>query len=250
MRNLIAKKAFENKEFMAYYQPKVNLKTHKTVGAEALVRWFHDGNIVYPNDFVPIFEANGFVVSLDFYILECVCKDIKRWMEEGREHIIVSVNFSKLHLSDPLLVEKIVKIVDRYMIPHKYIEIEITESVFVNSNIDLIDLTKKLKKEKFSVSMDDFGSGYSSLNALKDINVDVIKLDKDFFQKGRTSIKTKIILTNIINMANELGLKIICEGVETETQTKFLMDLNCYIVQGYYFSKPIPVEDFEKKFLS
>ncbi|MFU0827415.1 MAG: Diguanylate cyclase (GGDEF) domain-containing protein [Lachnoclostridium sp.] len=238
--------ALKNGEFIVYLQPKVRLKDNKLVGAEALVRWRKkDGNLIFPSEFIPLFERNGFVVNLDFYIYEEVCKILRNWMDNGFPTFPISVNVSRIHLNDEDFVDELQKIVDLYEIPYRLLELELTESIFINNTEDALITMKKLRKLGFGVSIDDFGAGYSSLNLLKNMETDVIKLDKEFFGHGNMQKEEQIIVSSIISMAKQLNMKVLSEGVETQTQSDFLKAVSCDMAQGYLYSEPIPVKDFE-----
>ncbi|WMJ87334.1 bifunctional diguanylate cyclase/phosphodiesterase [Anaerocolumna sp. MB42-C2] len=238
--------ALKNSEFIVYLQPKIGLTDNNLVGAEALVRWKKNENtLIPPNDFIPLFERNGFVVNLDFYIYEEVCKLLHYWINNNLPVVPISVNVSRIHLNDENFVNEIKKLVDHYAIPYHLLELELTESIFLNNAEAALTTMKKLRKLGFGVSIDDFGAGYSSLNLLKNMETDVIKLDKEFFGKGDMQKEEQIIVSSIISMAKQLNMKVLSEGVETQTQSDFLKTVDCDMAQGYLYSKPIPVEDFE-----
>ncbi len=240
--------ALEDEEFVAYYQPKVALKDYTLAGAEALCRWFHNGQMVMPGKFIPVFERSKAVTLLDFYMLERVCKDMRQWMDAGKKIVKVSVNFSRRHLGDMNLVERILEIVDRYRVPHEYIEIELTETT---TDVDFQDLRKivtGLQNAGFHASVDDFGMGYSSLTLIKELPWNVLKIDRSLLEPIATGEQTgSIMLGHVISMAQEMGLECLVEGVETAEQIKFLKEHNCYLVQGFFFDKPLPKEEFEKR---
>lgn len=242
--------ALKDREFIVYLQPKIGLNENKLVGAEALVRWKKpDNTIIQPNDFIPIFEKNGFVVNLDFFIYEEVCKIIREWSEQGIPLVPISINVSRVHLDDENFVRDIKKLVDSYEIPYQLLEMELTESIFLNNTEVALTTMKELRSLGFGVSIDDFGAGYSSLNLLKDMATDVIKLDKEFFGNGIMQKEEQIIVSSIISMAKQLNMKVLSEGVETKNQSDFLKSVLCDMAQGYLYSKPIPVEDFVKLIL-
>lgn len=241
------KRALENGEFKIYLQPKVDMRTGEIIGSEALVRWLHpEKGLISPRSFIPIFENNGFITELDYYIFATVSKQLDKWRSEGIPILPVSVNVSRADLYDPNLFPNIVKIVDAYNIPHEYIEFELTESSFISDNHKLVELTHNLQKASFHVLMDDFGSGYSSLNSLKDIKVDVLKIDINFLPTSTADERASKILASVVSMANALDLKVVVEGVETREQADFLISIGAYEAQGYYFFRPMPVEDYEK----
>lgn len=239
--------ALENKEFCAYLQPKVCLKTNKVVGAEALVRWKKaDGTMVYPDQFIPVFERNGFIKNIDFYVLESVLQFLKKEIEEGNEVVPVSINFSRQHNEDPEFVQNVLSLIKKYNIPPRLIEAEITESVFVNDFALLQNTVKRLQDEGIAISIDDFGSGYSSLNVLSSITANFIKLDRQFLSWNKENIRFKDFLNQLIVMIKQLGYEIVAEGVETIEQVNMLRDAGCNIVQGFHYAKPMPVEEFKK----
>ncbi len=240
-------KSLENKEFIIYYQPKYELSTDNIIGAEALVRWQHkEKGIISPGMFIPLFEKNGFIVKLDFYVYESVFKMISHRVESGVKIVPISINVSRCHLGDDKFVEKLEKLVDKYKTPKKYIEIEITESIFSQEDNSAISLISELKAHGFTISMDDFGSGYSSLNLLRKVPIDILKIDKVFIDNSDNSKRSQVIVEEIISMASKIHLKTICEGVETKVQRDFLKDAGCDMVQGYFYSKPLPYNDFKE----
>lgn len=241
--------ALFNREFKMYIQPKWDIMEDKLYGGEALVRWMkEDGNMIYPSDFVPVFEKNGFIEQLDLYMLESACKMIREQIDEGKPAYPISVNQSRMLLNDPMYINRITEMLNRYQIPKGYIELEITETVFFTEREKMISILNELKEVDVQLSMDDFGSGYSSLNMLKDFPFDVLKIDKEFFSESITSESSKWILRMIIEMAEGLGIRVICEGVETKEQVEMLRKLGCRYVQGYYYSKPIPAENYVESF--
>lgn len=241
--------AINNREFVVYYQPKIDLTESRICGCEALVRWNREGKLVSPADFIPVFERDGNICALDFYMLECVCRDIAQWMKQGIEPVTVSVNFSKTHLHDPKLAQKIMEIINRYEIDTKYIEVEMTEMSDFNDYNAFKHLVSTMKDNGVVTSIDDFGTGYSSLNLLTDFMFDVVKLDKSFLDNiSRTNSKTdEIVVRNIVKMIRELGMKVIAEGVETVEQARFLKSIDCSMVQGYLYDRPLCVEEFIKR---
>lgn len=245
------RQALEKKQFVVYMQPKYSAVEEVIVGAEALVRWDHpEKGLIYPNSFVPLFESNGFIVKIDYYILESVCKCIRNWLNEGIEPVVVSVNLSRVHLYNADLVDRLVEITDRYRIPHHLIEFELTETVLFDELGQLINVMLKLKQAGFVLSMDDFGSGYSSLNMLKRLPVDILKLDKAFldnFDASDDGQKEKTIVSHIISMAKDLDMEVLAEGVENESQKDFLIRANCDMIQGYYYAKPMKLESFDQE---
>ncbi|MCM1497710.1 MAG: GGDEF domain-containing phosphodiesterase [Clostridium sp.] len=244
--------ALQNEEFKVYYQPKFSLEDeYRLVGAEALCRWVHDGKMIYPDQFIPILEQSINICKLDFYMLDHVCRDIKRWLDTGEKVVKVSVNLSRKHLTDQNLLIHILEIIDSNEVPHEYIEIELTETTTDVDFKDLKRVASGLHECGISTSVDDFGMGYSSLNLIRDVSWDVLKVDKSFLPETEDSnddnTKKGIMLKYVIKMAQELGLQCIVEGVETEEHIQLLKKNNCYLAQGYYFDKPLPVEIFEKR---
>ena len=239
--------ALKNGEFQAYLQPKVNMLNSKLVGAEALTRWVHpkDG-LRSPAQFIPLFEKNGFITRLDLYIFEELCRMKNSWKGTPLEHLKVSANMSRLHLYQKNFPNLLQSIADKYEIPTNELEIEITESIFFKDTAELINIVETLKALDFSVSIDDFGSGYSALNMLKDIPVETIKLDRKFLQLSSNTYKGQKVIKNIIIMCKELKLELIAEGVETKEQLEFLTGCGCEVAQGFYYAKPMPEQDFIK----
>ena len=242
--------AIENEEFKVFYQPKTQLNNYQLAGAEALCRWFRNGKVISPGEFIPVLEGSKAICTLDFYMLDHVCRDIRRWLDEGREAVKVSVNLSRLHLGDEDLLESILRIIDKYKVPHHFIEIELTETT---TDVDYKELKKivyGLGEQDISTSVDDFGVGYSSLNLIREMPWNVLKIDKSFLptqeEEDKDPSKVKM-LRHIITMSQDLGLECIVEGVETAEQVKLLKDCKCYLAQGFYFDRPLPVKEFEQK---
>ena len=239
--------ALKNHEFVVYLQPKISLNQETPAGAEALVRWRRmDGSMVSPGEFIPLFEKNGFIVNLDFYVYEEVCRTIRWWMDHDMRVVPVSVNVSRIHLNDEQFIFKLKNLVESYQVPPEFIELELTESMFLDNTKAALTTMQELRKMGFSVSIDDFGAGYSSLSLLKDMATDVIKLDKEFFVHGEMLNEEKIVVSSIINMAKQLNMKVLSEGIETKNQTEFLKEMDCDMVQGYFYAKPMPIREFER----
>ena len=239
--------AIQNKEFTLYIQPKYDIEKGIIIGAEALVRWISQKNgFISPGDFIPVFENNGFVYEVDKFIWEESCRYLRKWLDEGREVHPISVNVSRIDLYDPKLVQHLVDLREKYQLPSQYLELEITESVYTEDPEQIITITRQLREAGFVILMDDFGTGYSSLNMLKDIQIDVLKLDMGFLKSSDYSAKGGNILTAILKMAESLKMQTIAEGVETKEQVEFLKSIGCKYVQGFYYSKPLPVDEFEK----
>lgn len=239
--------ALENNEFVPYYQPKYDVKTNKPVGAEALTRWIHPTKgFISPGVFIPIFEKNGFISKLDFYIWECVCKQLKEWKDKGVPLFPVSVNVSRVNLYNPNLSKIIIELTKKYDVDPKYFNIEITESVYTDDNVMIDDITSQLRNNGFTILMDDFGSGYSSLNVLKDVQVDMLKMDMMFMFKAKYDGRAETIISSVIRMAKWLNIPVIAEGVDRAEQVEFLKSVGCDYIQGFYYSKPLPAADYEK----
>ena len=244
-------KALEKHEFMCYIQPKYGAKSRLIEGGEALIRWrSSEFGFVFPGEFIPISEKNGFVVELDFFILEEVCKAMRRWMDMGLTPVTVSVNQSRMHLSHDDYIWRLREIVDKYAIPYEYIELELTETVFTENAELLLRIMQKLHDIGFKLSIDDFGSGYSSLNMLKDIPADVVKIDREFFNGTVHSDKGREVIMTVVDLAKRLKMHVISEGVETIDQVEFLDKINCDLIQGYFFAKPMPLSEFEALWFS
>ncbi|BCJ92738.1 hypothetical protein acsn021_03070 [Anaerocolumna cellulosilytica] len=239
--------ALEHGEFEMYLQPQVSIASTDVVGAEALVRWIHPTKgIISPERFIPLFENNGFIVKLDYLIWEKAFATIRSWIDEGYPVVPISVNVSRIHLYNSNLLERFIMLAEKYNVPRKYIELELTETAFFNNARELNYLVHSLKKEGFILAMDDFGSGYSSLNMLKDIPVDVIKIDRGFLNEIVATEKGKTVIRYTIAMAKKLNIDVVAEGVESFVQAEFLYHAGCETVQGYYYSKPLPVNKFEQ----
>lgn len=235
--------ALMNKEFKVYYQPKVYVQDEKLYGAEALVRWEHNGKMVPPSEFVPLFEKNKFILKLDVYVFEQVCSDMKKWKEKYGKEPVISVNVSREHFLDEHFLEKYMLIATKNGINTNKIDLEITESATVEAGIDIIEIMNKMKKLGFLISIDDFGTGYSSLSTLQDMPADILKIDKSFVD--RIGKNEKNMIDYILTIAKELKLTTIAEGVETKEQRDYLLEKECDIIQGYYYAKPMPEEEFE-----
>lgn len=237
--------ALEDEEFQVYLQPRVVIGTGEIVAAEALVRWQRpSGEMIYPDAFIPLFEANGFIREMDFYIYEQVCKMLRERLEKNLPVVPVSVNVSRAHLENGDFIESFNRLMDKYDIPREYIELELTESLLVEDPARMIETADELKANHYTLSIDDFGSGYSSLNILKQLHFDVLKIDKEFLRTEGSKPEDKIILESVIHMAKNLNMQVLVEGVEIEEQQVMLVQMGCDFAQGYYFSRPIPMKDF------
>ena len=241
--------ALARHEFQVYLQPKISTAQEDLAGAEALVRWIHpQEGFIPPNKFIPIFERNGFILKLDDYMLEEIAKQQAMWIGQGRKVVPISVNISRAHFAKEDLAEHICAIVDKYQVPHNVIELELTESAFFDDKETLLQTVKKLRDAGFPVSMDDFGAGYSSLNSLKELQLDVLKLDADFFRGEASQERGMVIVSEVIDLAKKLNMKIVAEGIESREQVDFLTEQECDLIQGYFFAKPMPITEFEEKY--
>lgn len=241
--------ALENKEFVVYYQPKIDLNTYHLNGAEALVRWIEKGKIVPPMEFIPVFEKNGFICNMDFYVLDVVCRDITEWLKVGIDLFPISVNFSKVHFLNPGFTEQIIEVLKKYQVPARYIEIEFTETVDYKDKATFVRAVESLKSFGISTSIDDFGTGFSSLSLLKTLPVDMLKIDKSLLDVQTSSEKERVIISNVVRMVKEMDIQVITEGVETREQADFLKEIKCDNAQGFLFDKPLPKEQFEKRLI-
>lgn len=241
--------ALLNNEFVVFYQPKINIDTGEICGAEALCRWFHDGKIVPPMEFIPVLEETNEICKLDYYMLDKVCGHIRKWLDEGRKAVRVSVNLSRRHMINPELLKELIEIIDRHNVPHEYIEIELTETTTDVEFKDLKRVVVGLQEQNICTSVDDFGMGYSSLNLIRVVPWNVIKVDKIFLPlDGESQDSTRSVMFKyVVAMANELGLECIVEGVETPAQLELLRQNGCHMAQGYLFDKPLPQLEFEKR---
>lgn len=239
--------ALQNDEFSIYLQPKVKVDSEEVVGAEALVRWMDPAyGMIYPNDFIPIFEKNGFIIKLDLCVFEKVCQMLRRWLDEGRKPITISINMSRAHIANENFLDPYEIIRNRYDIPVQYLEFEVTETMIFENPELLKNVIQKLHQAGYTCSMDDFGSGYSSLNLLKDMEFDVMKLDRAFFHlDDKEDIREQEIIRSVIDLANKLHMKSVAEGVETRHQVEFLKSTACTMIQGYVYAKPMPIKEFE-----
>ena len=237
----------ERDEFIYYLQPKCNLNTGKIVGLESLVRWKHpEKGIVAPGYFIPVMESNGLITELDMKVWEQVCQTLQDWIKSGHKVIPISVNVSSVDIYAIDVVEHFKNLVRKYGLPPEYVELEITESAYVEEYKVITGVAEALRNAGFTVLMDDFGSGYSSLNMLKDVNVDVLKIDMKFLKMDENTMdKGMGILEAVTRMANIMGLRMIAEGVETEDQINYLLNMGCIYGQGYFFYKPLPVEEIK-----
>ncbi len=240
-------RALRNGEFVPFLQPKYELENETIGGAEALVRWVDPvEGMIFPNEFIPLFEKNGFIVELDLYMFEQVCQLIEKWNKNGYQSIPISVNMSRGHFTVPGFFKRYQEILARYDIPENSIEIELTESLFYNELSMLKGLINEIHASGMLCSIDDFGSGYSSLNMLKEVKVDALKLDRAFFKEVEDEQRGKKVIDSVFHLAQSLNLRTISEGVEIRSQVEYLKELDCDFIQGYVFAKPMPVAKFEE----
>ena len=239
--------ALEQKQFAVYFQPIFSAATGKPKSAEALVRWIHpEKGMLSPGIFIPIFEHNGFITKLDAYVWETVCAFLSRCMERREKVVPISVNISRLNFYSEKLCDRLIETVEKYRVPPSLIRIEITESAYTDNPKQLLDAMKRLQEYGFSIMMDDFGSGYSSLNMLKDIPIDILKIDMKFLSDLQTNVRAGSVMNNVVRMAKWLEMNVVAEGVETREQVDFLRSIGCDMLQGYFFSRPIPQKEYVK----
>jgi diguanylate cyclase (GGDEF)-like protein len=242
--------ALDSEQFVVYLQPKIDISTDTACGAEALVRWIHpQKGLVSPGAFIPVFERNGFIAALDYYMWEHTCMMIREWMDAGYQVSPISVNVSRVSLYNPQLLERLTGLIEKYKLEYSILQLEITESAYMTDPELMLNTIHALRTAGFTILVDDFGSGYSSLNTLKDIEADILKVDMKFLPVGNEVEKGEIILASVIKMANWLGMSVVVEGVETREQRDFLVGVGCDYVQGYYYSRPVPREEYEEKYV-
>lgn len=243
--------ALDENQFIVFLQPKFNVSTETICGAEALVRWQHPvKGMISPGDFIPLFEKNGFITKLDYYVWQQTCAMLHAWIQAGKTPYPISVNVSRISLYNPNIVTLLNNLVEEYQLSHSLLQLEITESAYM-TNPELMEATiYSFHEAGFTILMDDFGSGYSSLNTLKRIYIDILKIDMRFLPVGNETERGEIILACIIKMAKLLGMSVITEGVETRRQRDFLEGAGCDSIQGYYYSKPIPQSEYEEKYIN
>jgi len=239
--------ALKTEQFEVYIQPKVSLESRKIGGAEALVRWRKpDGTMVSPGRFIPLAEKNGMVIDIDNEVYNILFRQMKEWLDKGVNIPTVSLNVSRLHLLDDGFPDYFESLVDSYGIPHELVEVEITESVFFDKIDRMIDMISKIREKGFIISMDDFGTGYSTLNIMSNLPLDVIKIDGKFFMNTPLDERNRTIISAIVNLTKSLDFSIVCEGIETLEQVDYIANEQCDYAQGYYFYKPMPMQEFEK----
>lgn len=242
-----AEAALDRGEFEVFLQPKYNLPQHRICGAEALVRWRHPTRgLIPPGEFLPLLERNGMILRLDQYMWEETLKVLYRWKKEERPVLPVSVNVSRLHTCRVTLTPLLTSLTEKYGLTPDRLHLEMTETLLMENQNELVDLMTSLRRAGFILELDDFGSGYSSLNILRDVPVDVLKLDKGFLDETLTGPRGQTVVRHVLEMARDLGLSVVAEGVETEEQMEFLRKADCDMIQGYFIARPLPVQDFEK----
>lgn len=236
----------KNNEFELWYQPQYNHETGAIIGAEVLVRWNRDGQYISPADFIPVFEQNGFIYRLDRYVWEHACMTLRKWIDQGEDPVPISVNVSRRDVLHDNFIDVITELIDKYKIDHNLFRLEVTESAFAEATGTITDKVMKLISMGFIVEIDDFGSGYSSLNTLKDVPASVIKLDIRFFESTKNIQRAGTIIESVIRMAKWLGMAIIAEGIEDKELADYLKSVGCYYIQGYYYAKPMPEKEYEE----
>lgn len=242
--------AMANGEFQLYIQPQVSLQSLRVTAGEALVRWVKpDGAMIMPDQFIPLFEDNGAILKFDFHMLDLLCRQMRKWMDEGIALTPISINQSRRHIHDPDYLERFCAAVDRYGIPHSHIAFELTESAFVEDSDQMACLAHALHEQGFLLNIDDFGTGYASLNMLGTITADILKIDRSLISDYETNPRSGIILRKVVEMAHETHMTVVCEGVETVEQCAFLQQLGCDVAQGFYFYRPMPADQFERQVL-
>lgn len=241
------KGAIDRRELMVYIQPKVLSDGVTASGGEALIRWLQPGmGMAYPSDFIPVFEKSGAIVELDYFVYREVFSYLRDRLDAGLPVVPVSMNVSRVHLENERIVDYIDELQREFQVDPRFLEFELTESIYIENLDKAIRLCSSLKDRGIKVSMDDFGSGYSSLNMLNRMPVDVMKIDRIFLKNGILEESDRIILDCVVQMARKLKVCVVCEGVETEAQYRFLKEIGCDSMQGYYFGKPMPVEEFDR----
>lgn len=240
-----AEKAVRNNELIVYYQPQYDAVTTKLVSAEALVRRrLPDGSIALPGSFIPAAEETDLIMEIDWNVLEQVCCFLKKRIDSGHRYVPIAVNFSRRHIGENGFLEKLCRTVDGYGIPRELIEVEITESAMMDGAYDIVAFVDSIRKESFSVAIDDFGSGFSSLSLVKDISANILKIDRSLLSGNCENEKERIVLESIFDFAHRLKLTTIAEGVETREQLGFLRTCGCQLIQGFLFAKPMPEDAF------
>jgi len=243
-------KSLKDHDFVVYLQPKFSTKEKTCTSAEALVRWNYPGKgLIPPNKFIPLFEHNGFIIRLDQYVYTTCCKLIARWIASGIKPYHISINVSKAQIYLPNFAKHYTDIKNHYNIPDNIIELEFTETIFFEDIPYLSSLIGRLQDNGFLCSIDDFGKGYSSFSSIKDLPFDILKIDGEFFSNGCQQKRERLIVSCIVDMAHSLSMKTVAEGIETSEEVDYLSSINCDLIQGYIYSKPIPIEEFEEKYI-
>ena len=239
----------KNDEFVAFYQPKVDINSGKLVGAEALIRWrTRDNKLIAPGDFIPLSEKTGLVTDLDMIVFEKVLAFLRSSLDAGVECVPISVNFSRLHFSNEKFLPTLLQKMEKYQVPAHLIELELTESAIFDNFSIIYDFTEKVREYGVAVAMDDFGSGYSSLNMLKDLSIDTLKVDRAFLEEAADNEKRNIIFVSVVEMARKLNISLVVEGVETGENVSLMRECGCNIAQGYYFARPMEESKFAELF--
>ncbi len=239
--------AVKNEEFEIYLQAKNNFDDENIIGGEALVRWKQaDGSMIQPNDFIPVFEENGFITELDKYVFNAVCKILNSWLEKYGTCLPIAVNFSRANLRNPQFIPQLKETAAYWKVPTECLEIELTENTIQDEQADFEAVLEQIKEAGFKVSIDDFGSGYSSLGMLKNLKIDTLKLDRSFFVNQKNKKRGNIVVESFVKLAHSLDMFVVAEGIEEQTQVEFLRDIGCDAAQGYYFGKPMLWTEFEK----
>ncbi|MBQ4462992.1 MAG: EAL domain-containing protein, partial [Eubacterium sp.] len=238
--------AIKNHNLKVYYQPKISCDNEHVIGAEALIRWQKDdGAFIYPDQFIPEFESNGNIIQLDYFVYDEVFKFIRERLDSGKLVVPISMNVSRRHLENEDILFYIDHLFNKYDVPSEFIEFELTESIYIDNIEPALRFITRCNHRGIKVSMDDFGSGYSSLNLISEIPIDILKIDGVFMHRGKAlNHNDKVVLNNVIRMGKELKMVVLCEGVETREQVDFLKDAGCDVIQGYFFAKPMPESEF------
>lgn len=242
--------AMRNDRVKVFYQPKINIVSGRIEGAEALSRLYDRNNIIIqPDEFIPVLENSGKIVELDIYVMKEVFSTIRKWIDESKRPVVVSINLSRMHFYNENVADDIYNIFKEYDIPVKYIEFELTESLFFNEADRIKYEVSKLRQYGFKISMDDFGVGYSNLNSLGELPVDIIKFDKGFVKSGMSNDSGFQILHSLIDVFKKINYNVICEGIETKADEKMIFECGCDLVQGFLYDKPMESEVFENKYI-
>ncbi|MGI6153751.1 MAG: putative bifunctional diguanylate cyclase/phosphodiesterase [Christensenellaceae bacterium] len=242
--------ALSKGEFKVYIQPKYDIKKKTCCGGEALIRWeSEEMGFVFPDQFISLFEVNGFIAELDFFVLNSVLSMLQYQLDVEKTALPISVNQSKVTIALPNYLERLKETLKRYSVPPKYVQMEVTESSFENDTLSVGEIMKSVQEMGFTIAIDDFGTGYSSLNSLRQLPVDVLKIDKEFLKESDTSASSRKIIESIIDMSRALGIETVCEGVETRLQFEFLESIDCDVIQGYFYARPMPAQAFEDQYI-